>query len=138
VRWHVEAAPLTLSSREAFPLTLLLTELLSNSVLHGFHSRDDGQVTIKAFSNANNVVIKITDNGQGLAQDFDLGRSSNLGLEVVRRLGEQELGGRLTIGPNPDGTGTRTILTFPYQRPASPAPTEADRGREPAPVRMPA
>ena len=58
--------------------------------------------------------------------------------EVVRRLGEQELGGRLTIGPNPDGTGTRTILTFPYQRPASPAPTEADRGREPAPVRMPA
>ena len=127
VRWHVEAAPLTLSSREAFPLTLLLTELLSNSVLHGFHSREDGQVTIKAFSNANNVVIKITDNGQGLAQDFDLGRSSNL-----------ELGGRLTIGPNPDGTGTRTILTFPYQRPASPAPTEADRGREPAPVRMPA
>ena len=56
VRWHVEAAPLTLSSREAFPLTLLLTELLSNSVLHGFHSREDGQVTIKAFSNANNVV----------------------------------------------------------------------------------
>jgi two-component sensor histidine kinase/putative methionine-R-sulfoxide reductase with GAF domain len=138
VRWHVEAAPLTLSSREAFPLTLLLTELLSNSVLHGFHSREDGQVTIKAFSNANNVVIKITDNGQGLAQVFVVGRSSILGLVVVSRLGEQELCGRLTIGPNPDGTGTRTILTFPYQRPASPAPTEADRGREPAPVRMPA
>ncbi|HMA35240.1 MAG TPA: GAF domain-containing protein [Chloroflexia bacterium] len=127
VRWHVEAAPVTLSSREAFPLTLLLTELLSNSVLHGFTGREEGLVAIKATTAHDQVVLVVTDNGLGLAPGFDAVRDAHLGLEVVRRLGEQELGGRLVMGANPDGPGTRTVITFPYQRPDGPAPTEADR-----------
>lgn len=127
VRWSVEAAPLTLSSREAFPLTLLLTELLSNSMLHGFAGRDEGQVWIKATCADGLVNLVITDNGQGLPEGFDSVRDAHLGLEVVRRLGQQELGGRVTISPNPAGPGARTIVTFPYQSPAGPAPTEADR-----------
>jgi two-component system, sensor histidine kinase PdtaS len=134
VRWHVEAAPLTLSSREAFPLTLLLTELLSNSVLHGFAGREEGQVWIKATAAHDHVTLIITDNGQGVPADFDASRHGNLGMEVVRRLGEQELGGRVTLGPNPEG-GARTVITFPYERPAGPAPTEADRALSPAPVK---
>ncbi len=130
VRWHVEAAPLTLSSREAFPLTLLLTECLSNTMLHGFAGREEGQVAIHAVTDAAdaNVVLTITDNGVGLPAGFDAARDAHLGLEVVHRLGEQELGGTILIGANPDGPGTRTVFRFPYQRPAGPAPTEADRG----------
>ncbi len=129
VRWQVEAAPLLLSSREAFPLTLLLTECLSNSMLHGFAGRDEGQVQIHAALAADeaSVTLTVTDNGVGLPPGFDPIRDAHLGLEVVRRLGEQELGGVIRISPNPAGPGTRTMFRFPYQRPAGPAPTEADR-----------
>jgi two-component sensor histidine kinase len=127
VRWHVEAEPLMLSSREAFPLTLLLTELLSNSVLHGFAGREEGHVQIRARSSRNEVLLVICDNGQGLREGFDSMQDAHLGLEVVRRLGEQELGGRVTIEPNPDGPGTQAIVRFPYLPPTGPAPTEADR-----------
>jgi hypothetical protein len=40
----------------------------------------------------------------------------------------------VTLGPNPEG-GARTVITFPYERPAGPAPTEADRALSPAPVK---
>ncbi len=124
VRWHVEPARLTLSSREAFPLTLLLTELLSNSVLHGFAGRDEGQVRIQATRARDELVLTIRDNGQGVPSDFDSNRDAHLGLEVVRRLGEQELGGSVSIGPNPEGAGTQTVLRFPYQPPAEPDPAD--------------
>jgi two-component sensor histidine kinase len=120
---------LLLSSREAFPLTLLLTECLSNSLLHGFAGRETGIIQIAAhLLAADNIIeLTVTDNGVGLRPGFDPERDSHLGLEVIRRLGEQELGGRIRIGPNPDGPGTRTVFRFPYQRPTGPTPTEADR-----------
>ncbi len=129
VRWQVEVAPLVLSSREAFPLTLLLTECLSNSLLHGFAGRDEGQVQIQAGLDADgtSVTLTVCDNGVGLPPDFDPIRDAHLGLEVVRRLGEQELGGLIRLSANPVGPGTRTVFRFPYQRPSGPAPTEADR-----------
>ena len=129
VRWQVAAAPLLLSSREAFPLTLLLTECLSNSMLHGFAGRDEGQVHIHAAlaTDGASVTLTVTDNGVGLPPGFDPIRDAHLGLEVVRRLGEQELGGLIRLSPNPDGPGTRTVFCFPYQQPSGPAPTEADR-----------
>ena len=127
VRWLIEAEPLTLSSREAFPLTLLLTELLSNSVLHGFAGRDEGRVTIRATTAGADILLQIRDNGAGLPAGFDAVRDAHLGLEVVRRLGEEELGGSVTLAPNPEGPGAQTTIRFPYQRPAGPAPTEADR-----------
>jgi two-component sensor histidine kinase len=127
VQWHVHPAALPLSSREAFPLTLLLTELLSNSVLHGFAGREEGIVDICATQTGGEVVLTIRDNGQGIPAGFDSRRQAHLGLEVVHRLSEQELGGGVQIGPNPEGAGTQTILHFPYQRPTGPDPTEADR-----------
>jgi two-component sensor histidine kinase len=108
--------------------------LLSNSVLHGFAGREEGQVWIKATTAHDHVTLIITDNGHGVPAEFDASRDGNLGMEVVRRLGEQELGGRVTLGPNPEG-GARTVIIFPYERPAGPAPTEADRGLSPAPVK---
>jgi hypothetical protein len=39
--------------------------------------------------------VTISDNGVGLPQDFDLLTSSNLGLQIVRTLTENELQGEL-------------------------------------------
>ncbi|HUS13765.1 MAG TPA: GAF domain-containing protein [Chloroflexia bacterium] len=127
VRWNMEAPPLLLSSREAFPLTLLLAELLSNALLHGFAGREHGEVTITAEWAGADLVLIVSDDGVGLPPGFDAVRDAHLGLEVVRRLGEQELGGNVIVAPNPTGAGVCTTVAFPYQPPSGPDPTEADR-----------
>ncbi|MGI8588899.1 MAG: GAF domain-containing protein [Chloroflexia bacterium] len=127
VHWYVESPQIVLSSQQAFPLTLLLTEMLSNSVLHGFAGRDEGRVQILAAVADDRLELVVTDNGVGLPEGFDPERDAHLGLEVIHRLGEQELGGRVAIFPNPDGMGARSTASVPYQPPTGPDPTEADR-----------
>ena len=53
------------------------------------------------------------DDGRGLPPGFDLDRSTNLGLSIVRTLVESELGGRLELGVSPGGRGTRAAVDVP-------------------------
>jgi signal transduction histidine kinase len=48
----------------------------------------------------------------GLPADFDLEATGSLGLSIVRTL-VGELGGRLSLGPRPDGPGTRVEVALP-------------------------
>ena len=45
----------------------------------------------------NSCVVKVEDDGVGLPDDFNLASSSNLGLQIVRTLTENELNGTLEI-----------------------------------------
>jgi two-component sensor histidine kinase len=58
------------------------------------------------------VVVRVTDDGVGLPPDFDLERSSSLGLSIVRTL-VGELGGSLRIGSSEESSGTTVELTLP-------------------------
>jgi two-component sensor histidine kinase len=43
------------------------------------------------------LLIEVTDDGVGLPEDFDLDRSTGLGLSIVRTLVETELEGELRL-----------------------------------------
>jgi two-component sensor histidine kinase len=60
--------------------------------------------------------VDVIDDGAGLPEGFDLERSANLGLQIVRTLAVTELGGRLAMSPRPGG-GTRATLHVPIQAP---------------------
>jgi two-component sensor histidine kinase len=55
--------------------------------------------------------ISIIDDGIGLPADFDLATSSNLGLQIVRTLTENELKGELILESS--GNRTHAKLAFP-------------------------
>ena len=55
--------------------------------------------------------ITIFDDGVGLPKGFSLTESSNLGLQIVRTLAENELRGNIDLVRTPSGTEAR--LTFP-------------------------
>ena len=55
--------------------------------------------------------ISIIDDGVGLPANFDLATSSNLGLQIVRTLTENELKGELILKSS--GNLTQARLTFP-------------------------
>lgn len=93
----------SLEPRLATPLALVVTELIHNALEHGLASRGDS-LRIVVVRGETECSIRICDNGIGLPVDFDLGLSSNLGLQIVRTLTENELRGELALVSDAEGT----------------------------------
>ena len=100
----------SLDPRIATPLALVITELIHNALEHGLAEQGSGiQISIERSSVQ--CVIEISDDGVGLPSDFDMSTSSNLGLQIVRTLTENELRGSIELKSTKEGTTAR--LTFP-------------------------
>ena len=100
----------SLESRLATPLSLVVTELMHNALEHGLAERGT-TLSIELQRYSNECVITIVDDGVGLPDGFDLATSSNLGLQIVRTLTENELKGVLRLVSTP--SGTIASLRFP-------------------------
>jgi two-component sensor histidine kinase len=85
----------------ATPLAMVLTELLQNATEHAFGG-GPGHVEV-AVDRSEGLRLRVTDNGRGIPESFDLARSGSLGLSIVRTLVESELGGSLSLGSAGDG-----------------------------------
>jgi len=100
----------SLESRLATPLSLVVTELMHNALEHGLAERGS-TLSIELQRYSNECVITIVDDGVGLPDGFDLATSSNLGLQIVRTLTENELKGVLKLAST--DSGTVASLRFP-------------------------
>jgi two-component sensor histidine kinase len=94
----------------ATPLSLVVTELIHNALEHGLE-RGGSSLEIALERGATHAHISIIDDGVGLPEGFDLATSSNLGLQIVRTLTENELKGELVL--ESEGNKTVARLTFP-------------------------
>jgi len=100
----------SLESRIATPLALVITELIYNALEHGLET-EGTQLTIRIERAEHQACVTIIDDGVGLPEGFTLAGSSNLGLQIVRTLTENELRGTLELIS--DEVETRALLTFP-------------------------
>jgi two-component sensor histidine kinase len=100
----------SLESRVATPLSLVVTELIHNALEHGlYESGTHLKIELQRYSNEG--LVTISDDGVGLPEGFDLLTSSNLGLQIVRTLTENELKGELNLESTEKGTHAK--LRFP-------------------------
>jgi len=114
VRWQViEEAPLLIGSKEATLLALLVNELFSNAVAHGFADRPQGQVVVDAYLSEGRVVVQLKDDGHGPEETSE--GEGGLGLQIVRALVTRDLGGTFSL--QRDGDWTVAIVSFPYRPP---------------------
>ena len=107
-----------LDSQTATPLSLVITELIHNSLEHGLFESGDELIVEIAVSEPHqsqqadgtqksihrDYEISIMDNGSGLPEGFDWQHSSNLGLQIVRTLTENELKGSISLTRKGDQT----------------------------------
>ena len=109
-----------------YTLKLIEQPILENAIYHGMAYADgDGEITIHAFREGDNVVIDVTDNGPGMTEDvvehlLDPGRSnkkskggSGIGVRNVHQRIQLTFGREygLTITSEPDeGTTVRTRI----------------------------
>lgn len=129
------AADLELDSYPG-PLEQVLTNLLSNSIHHGFDGTDSGRISIHAQLDGSRVLLHYADNGKGIATDnlphiFEpfyttkLGRGgSGLGMYIVYNLVTNVLGGHIGIESEP-GAGTQIRIAIPQVAPAQATQTFA-------------
>ncbi len=94
---RVEGASVLLPSKQATSLALVLGELLTNAIEHGFPARSDGHVLVALGERGGEVVVTVRDNGVGLPPGLDPQRVDSLGLSIVRTLVSRDLRGSLRM-----------------------------------------
>jgi signal transduction histidine kinase len=111
------------------PLGQVITNLVSNAIVHGFDGRSDGTVTIAAGNEVDGWIdLTIADDGVGISRD-NLARiydpffttklgvgGSGLGLHIVHNIVSDVLGGRINVHSTP-GKGTTFTLSLPLVAP---------------------
>jgi two-component sensor histidine kinase len=103
---------------QAIPCGLLLNELISNSLKHGFPVGVTGHVSIdlRPLDTSNEWQLRLCDTGIGLPENFEEKRKNSLGLQLVGDLARQ-IGGELQITPNAD-RGVAFAVNFQVLEPA--------------------
>ncbi len=106
-----------LPAEVATPLAMALTELVQNAVEHGFPETGDGTragtIAVRATRREADLHVEVVDDGVGLPAGFDLGATSQLGLQIVRTLVSAELRGSLVLTAGAGGRGTRAVVDVP-------------------------
>ncbi len=110
VDYDLEQIPITI--RQAVPVSLLLNELISNSLKYAFPECSRGRIAISVHrTEENRVRLRVEDDGVGLPETFSIATGTTLGHALVRGLTEQ-LEGTLEV----DGSkGTSFAITFPME-----------------------
>ncbi len=100
-----------LSADVATSLAMIITELCQNAVEHGLATHS-GEVRVTPTVADGRLRVEISDDGRGLPDGFDLATTRSLGLSIVTTL-VAEMEGSFTLGPQPDGPGTRAVVDIP-------------------------
>ena len=100
-------------AQDATPLSLVLTELITNSVEHGFEGRKEGHITISVGRGGNNLNVVVEDDGTGLADEEHDGMArssgSGLGTQIINTFVTNDFGGTVHWEPRRGG-GPRLVL----------------------------
>lgn len=124
VQLRLNMSSVEASMDQAISCGLLVNELISDCLKHGFPKGRHGEITVtlEPADEKNHITnamwcLTVSDTGVGLSPDFEERRQASLGLQLVDDLCQQ-LGGALQIASKPD-QGTQFSLMFHANAPAA-------------------
>ncbi|WP_138431541.1 sensor histidine kinase [Fodinibius saliphilus] len=88
---------------KAIPAALIVNELVSNALEHAFSGTEYGKIDITLREREKQIVLEVTDSGQGISNDLDLEKPDTLGLKLINILTKQ-LGGDIEYHSSIEGT----------------------------------
>ncbi len=98
VRFRVVGDGGKLPAATATPLAVVLTELLQNAVDHAFPpAHGPGTVVVSIVRQDGMLDLRVTDDGVGVPEGFDVEQAPGLGLSIVRTLVTTELAGTIDM-----------------------------------------
>jgi PAS domain S-box-containing protein len=107
----LEFETLVLAVDKAIPCGLILNELITNALKHGFPNDRRGEIRIQLKKAGGDLELSVADDGVGIDPGFDPAKSDSLGMQLVQTLVEQ-LDGKLDIFRE---AGTTFRVRFPME-----------------------
>jgi len=87
VKTKIHCPNFELDIQEAIPVAMIINELFTNSVKHGFKNVSDGKIMVKGYFDNDISIIEYRDNGCGIPKNAS--EKKNLGLRLISLLLEQ-------------------------------------------------
>lgn len=113
VTMNIDAGKVKIPINEAIPCGLIVNELVSNALKHGFAGHRKGSIWVTlARDDDDQVELTVANDGTVIPDDQNIERAGSLGLQLVQLLTRQ-LHGRLEVQRRDP---TRFTLRFPLSR----------------------
>lgn len=115
LRLEIEAPELKMSSDQAVPLALIVTEAVSNAVKYAFPGGRRGSISVYLKADRCHAELEIFDDGVGIPAgrvETEAGTRDGIGIQLIRGFARQ-LGATLQVE---EGHGTRYKVHLPLQR----------------------
>lgn len=109
----IEAPELVMSSDQAVPLALIVTETVSNALKYAFPRGRQGTISVRLFEEPAIVRLVIRDDGVGIPPgraETDAGVRDGIGIQLIRGFARQ-LAARLIVE---EGEGIRYDVEIPF------------------------
>jgi PAS domain S-box-containing protein len=110
IRIEIHADKIVLPISKAIPISLIINEMLSNSLKYAFPGERTGVIVVDVQKAGDKYTLIVRDNGIGLPVEIDLEHIETLGLQLVNSLVAQILG-TITLDRN-GGTEFRIDFTL--------------------------
>jgi PAS domain S-box-containing protein len=113
VRIETDIDDVSLSVESGVPCGLILNELITNALKHGFVGERSGTIRVRVQRVLGpELVLEVSDDGVGLPEGFDPSQSASLGLTITRLLAHQ-LKGELELRQGHNLTSFRVQFPAP-------------------------
>ena len=109
VRLTVRADPVVLDLEGLMSVSLIVAELVTNSLKHAFKGRNGGELMVDIARENGSYVLLVADDGPGMPANARKSRSGSLGQGILQSLA-RHLHGQISFEP---GAGTIAKLVFP-------------------------
>jgi two-component sensor histidine kinase len=110
IHLHLDLASVKIDFDRLIHLALIFNELLTNTFKHAFSPTESGQVTIRLRQHNGQVILTVQDNGKGLPDNFQLGATPTVGLQLTSNLVQQAKGQFNLLRNDP---GTEAVVSYP-------------------------
>lgn len=90
VKIDIEIGDVPIDIERAMPFGLIINELISNSLKHGFQGEKSGNIFVKISGTENHKIeLMVSDNGKGMPDNFNIDKTGTMGLQLVTMMVKQ-------------------------------------------------
>lgn len=108
VRLHLDLESVEVPVEKAAPIALMLNELITNALKHGFAGELPGKLSISVQPDGNYIAVRVIDDGHGMLDQAT--NSGSFGKRLIENLSRQLAA---SIAWHPANPGTRVELRLP-------------------------
>jgi two-component system sensor kinase len=111
VKLETNIEPVSIETKTAIPLGLIVNEVATNAIKHGFAADMEARfnVVLSSAANGDGYVLMLANSGRPFPEDVDLNNTESLGLKLVPLLADQ-IGGTVDLDREPSA---RFTVRFP-------------------------